>query len=107
MNTPSPEPESVGKTAMSTGVRPLAPERRDEVLRRLRRIEGQVRGIQRMIAEGRDCRDIVHQIAAIRQALASANSVVLECYAQHCLNDTENCRAETINELIELFKDVC
>jgi hypothetical protein len=32
---------------------------------------------------------------------------VLECYAQHCLNDAENCRAETINELIELFKDAC
>ncbi|MBO9313103.1 metal-sensitive transcriptional regulator [Chloroflexus sp. MS-CIW-1] len=92
---------------MNAGIRPLAPERREEVLRRLRRIEGQVRGIQRMVTEGRDCRDIVHQIAAIRQALASANSVVLECYAQNCLSDPDNCRAETISELIELFKDVC
>lgn len=92
---------------MNAGCHPLTPERRDELVRRLRRIEGQVRGIQRMVEEGRDCRDIVHQIAAIRQALASANSVVLECYAQNCLSDSERCRAETINELIELFKDVC
>ncbi|WP_322489005.1 metal-sensitive transcriptional regulator [Chloroflexus sp.] len=107
MSTPPPTPDPASERPMDAGGHPLAPERRDELIRRLRRIEGQVRGIQRMVEEGRDCRDIVHQIAAIRQALASANSVVLECYAQNCLSDSERCRAETISELIELFKEVC
>ncbi len=92
---------------MSASCHPLSPARREEVIRRLRRIEGQVRGIQRMVETERDCREIVHQIAAIRQALASANSLVLECYAEHCLRDTEQLSPETISELIALFKDAC
>jgi DNA-binding FrmR family transcriptional regulator len=45
------------------------PETSDEVIKRLRRLEGQVRGVQRMIDEGAECRDIVTQLAAARGAL--------------------------------------
>ena len=86
-------------------VRALSPSRRDDVMLRLRRIEGQVRGIQRMVEEGRDCRDIVTQVAAIRSALSSVNSVVLQCYAHNCLEGEEQPRDRTIAELIDLFKD--
>ncbi|GIV90002.1 MAG: hypothetical protein KatS3mg055_2520 [Chloroflexus sp.] len=106
MNAQSPEVEPGDSSPKHTGTHPLSPERQEEILRRLRRIEGQVRGVQRMVESGRDCRDIVHQIVAIRQALASAGSIVLECYAQQCLSDTDRCRTETIHELIDLFKDV-
>ena len=48
---------------------------------RLRRIEGQVRGIQRMVEEQRDCRDVVVQLAAVKAAVASLNTLVAENYA--------------------------
>jgi CsoR family transcriptional regulator, copper-sensing transcriptional repressor len=89
---------------MSDQVRSLSPKRRDDVLLRLRRIEGQVRGVQRMVEDGRDCREIVTQVAAIKSALASVNSQVLQCYASNCLGDEEQPRDRTIAELIELFQ---
>ena len=89
---------------MSDQVRALSPKRRDDVLLRLRRIEGQVRGVQRMVEDGRDCREIVTQVAAIKSALASVNSQVLQCYASNCLGDEEQPRDRTIAELIELFQ---
>lgn len=86
-------------------IRTLSAARRSDVLLRLRRIEGQVRGIQRMVEEGRDCRDIVTQVAAIRSALTSVNSVVLQCYAHNCLEGEDQPRDRTIAELIDLFQD--
>jgi DNA-binding FrmR family transcriptional regulator len=41
----------------------------DEIVRRLRRVEGQVQGLQRMLADGRDCADVAQQVAAARAAL--------------------------------------
>jgi DNA-binding FrmR family transcriptional regulator len=45
------------------------PETSDDVLKRLRRLEGQIRGLQRMVDEGSECREIVTQLAAARGAL--------------------------------------
>jgi len=87
---------------MAETVRTVSLAARDDVLLRLRRIEGQVRGIQRMVEEGRDCRQIVHQIAAIRAALSGVNAQVLECYARDCL-DNADCADETVAELIEVM----
>jgi DNA-binding FrmR family transcriptional regulator len=53
---------------MSTAVRVRA-DQLDEILRRLRRVEGQVQGLQRMLTEGRDCADVAQQVAATRAAL--------------------------------------
>jgi DNA-binding FrmR family transcriptional regulator len=89
---------------MAEPVRSLAPQRREDVLLRLRRIEGQVRGVQRMVEDGRDCREIVTQVAAIKSALASVSSQVLQCYASNCLGDEDQPRDRTIAELIELFQ---
>ena len=89
---------------MADQVRTLSSPRHDDVLLRLRRIEGQVRGVQRMVEDGRDCREIVTQVAAIKSALASVNSQVLQCYASNCLGDEEQPRDRTIAELIELFQ---
>lgn len=44
-------------------------ESTDEIIKRLRRLEGQIRGLQRMVNEGAECRDIVTQLAAARGAL--------------------------------------
>ena len=87
---------------MSVPHRPLAPSTRDDVLLRLRRIEGQVRGVQRMVEEGRDCREIVNQVAAIKAALASVNSAVLQCFAHGCL-DTGDEPNPQVAEIIEVM----
>jgi len=53
----------------------------------LRRIEGQVRGIQKMIEERKYCVDIITQISAVRGALARVEDTVLENHLEHCVTD--------------------
>jgi DNA-binding FrmR family transcriptional regulator len=66
---------------------PLAPEERSDVLRRLRRAEGQVAGVIRMLEEGRDCRDVVTQLAAVSRALDKAGFAIIAAGMRHCLSD--------------------
>lgn len=58
----------------------------DETLQRLRRISGQVQGIQRMIAERKYCIDIVTQIQAARSALHAVELQILEKHLSHCVS---------------------
>ena len=67
-----------------------APERgytetKEALLRRLRRIEGQVRGVEGMVEEDRYCIDVVTQITAIQSALDKVALGLLEDHAQHCV----------------------
>jgi CsoR family transcriptional regulator, copper-sensing transcriptional repressor len=55
------------------------------VLKRLRRIEGQVRGLTRMVEQDRYCIDVVTQISAVRAALRKAEEEVLRDHVAHCL----------------------
>jgi DNA-binding FrmR family transcriptional regulator len=54
------------------------------VLKRLKRIEGQIRGIEKMIDEGRDCESLVIQLAAVRSAIDSVGALVLNNYMKLC-----------------------
>jgi CsoR family transcriptional regulator, copper-sensing transcriptional repressor len=58
---------------------------KDELLKRLRRIEGQTRGIQAMVADDRWCPDILQQIAAARAALDKVALGLAEGHVQHCM----------------------
>jgi len=60
---------------------------RDALVKRLHRIEGQVRGIERMIEEDRYCVDVLTQIAAVRTALEQVGSKLLEDHVSHCVTD--------------------
>ncbi|KAI96293.1 metal-sensitive transcriptional regulator [Rhodomicrobium vannielii ATCC 17100] len=60
-------------------------EGKDKRLRRLARIEGQVRGIARMVADERYCIDIITQIAAVQAALRKVESEILENHVSHCV----------------------
>ena len=60
-------------------------EEQAEILARLRRVEGQIRGIQRMIEEARDCESIVTQLLAARAALDKASLLVLSHHLERCL----------------------
>jgi DNA-binding FrmR family transcriptional regulator len=55
--------------------------------KRLHRIEGQVRGIERMVDEDRYCVDILTQVAAVRTALESLGLQILEDHVNHCVHD--------------------
>ena len=60
---------------------------KDKALTRLKRLEGQVRGIQRMVEENRYCVDILAQTAAVRAALKGVEKLVIEDHASHCIED--------------------
>lgn len=62
--------------------------------KRLRRIEGQVRGIQAMLAEDRECRDVVTQIAAATKALEQVGFRMLAAGLTTCLADPEKAEAD-------------
>jgi DNA-binding FrmR family transcriptional regulator len=61
---------------------------KDAIVKRLRRIEGQVKGIQKMIDEEKYCVDILIQIAAIRSAIDKVGGIVLENHVKGCVKNT-------------------
>ncbi len=67
-----------------TGVRGYV-EDKDALVRRLHRIEGQVRGIERMLEEDRYCIDVLTQIAAVSTALESVAFRILDDHVNHCV----------------------
>ena len=62
-------------------------QRKDDYARRLRRIEGQARGLQRMVEEEKYCIDILTQISAITKALQSVGLGLLDEHLRHCVVD--------------------
>jgi len=60
------------------------PEIKKAVLLRLRRIEGQVRGLQRMVEEERYCADIITQVASVQEALRGTARALLQNHLRHC-----------------------
>ena len=64
----------------------IDPEPTDDIIKRLRRVEGQIRGLIRMLEDGRDCADIVTQVAAARRALDRAGFKLLSSGLRQCLD---------------------
>ncbi len=60
---------------------------KSSVLQRLRRIEGQVRGLARMVEDERYCIDVVTQLSAVRAALRRAEEEILADHAAHCVEN--------------------
>ena len=61
--------------------------RKDDVLQRLRRIEGQTRGLQRMVDDDTYCIDVLTQVAAVTKALQAVSLSLLEDHMNHCVVD--------------------
>lgn len=81
--------------------------KKDELLRRLKRIEGQVRGIQKMIEEDRYCVDIMVQIAAIKSAMNQVGLSILESHTRGCVSDAISNQSdgeEKIDELMDVIR---
>ena len=66
----------------------------DDLVKRLRRVEGQIRGIQQMLLDGRECRDVVTQLSAARSALEQAGFKLVASGLTYCLSDPERAAAE-------------
>jgi CsoR family transcriptional regulator, copper-sensing transcriptional repressor len=60
---------------------------KDQLLGRLRRVEGQVRGVERMVEDDRYCIDVLTQISAIQAALDKVALGLLDGHARHCMNE--------------------
>ena len=63
------------------------PETKSSNLKRLRRIEGQVRGLQRLVSEDRYCADILVQISSVQEALRSVARALMRNHLRHCASE--------------------
>jgi len=79
-----------------------------DLLHRLRRIEGQARGVQRMLDEGRDCKSILQQLSAIRSAANKASLLLVRSYATQCMHEADPSRSpsELVDELVSVLARV-
>jgi CsoR family transcriptional regulator, copper-sensing transcriptional repressor len=74
---------------------------KDQLLKRLRRIEGQVRGVEGMVEDDRYCIDVLTQISAVQAALDKVALGLLDEHAQHCvLGAGDDDKAEKTHELM-------
>ena len=83
----------------------MATQTKDDVLVRLRRIEGQIRGLQRMIDEGQGCAEVIHQLCAARKALDKVGFVILTHKMQDCMkyNGSSQDPEAGMKEAMKLF----
>jgi CsoR family transcriptional regulator, copper-sensing transcriptional repressor len=74
---------------------------KDQLLARLRRVEGQVRGVEKMVEDDRYCIDVITQISAIQAALDKVALGLLDGHARHCVaNGTHGEPAEMTDEMM-------
>ncbi|WP_205520211.1 metal-sensing transcriptional repressor [Virgibacillus doumboii] len=87
-------------------VTPRTDAEKNAVVNRLKRIEGQVRGIQKMVEEDRYCVDVLVQISAINAALKKVGFSMAERHTKHCVSDAVQSGQgeEAIDELMEIMK---
>ena len=81
-------------------------ENNDKLIRRLKIIEGQVRGLQDMIANDKYCIDVITQSSAIKQALSNVEDVLLESHLSHCVINQikSNQEQKAKDEILKVYK---
>ena len=87
----------------------MGDERTTDMVRRLKSVEGHVRGVERMVEEGAYCIDVVNQIVAIQRALKKVSGLVLDQHLHPCVTDAMQgtdsaARERVLSELIEVFE---
>lgn len=88
--------------------RTMKTEFREQVQKRIRRISGQVAGIERMIQEDRYCVDVLHQVAAVRAALDGVGKLIFRSHVETCVSDAlvsgrPKDRREKLDEIMDVF----
>jgi len=87
----------------------MAEEYRQQILNRLKSVEGHMRGVMRMVEDGAYCVDVIHQNLAIQQALEKVNRLILEHNLETCVTtairgDDPAERERVIGEILGLFE---
>ena len=76
-----------------------------DLITRLNRVEGQIRGIRKMVEQNAYCPDILIQVAAVNAALNSFNKVLLSKHIKSCVTeDIKNGKEETVDELVTVLQ---
>ena len=77
----------------------------DDVRRRLRRVAGQVQGVERMLEEGRECREVVDQLSAATKALEQAGFRLISAGMVYCVQNPEKAAADgyAVDEVQRMF----
>lgn len=106
--TPRPGADDTGSAARGPDARHV--EGADEdVVRRLRSVEGHIRGVERMVREGAYCIDVVNQILAVQRALGKVSGLVLERHLRTCVttairSESPDDRERVIEEILDVFE---
>lgn len=81
-------------------------ETKEDMLKRLRRIEGQVKGIQKMIEEDKYCVDILTQVAAVRAAINKVGGLILEKHSMTCIQNAVSTqdKEKALSELVKTMQ---
>ena len=79
---------------------------KEKILGRLRRVEGQARGLQRMVEEDKYCVDIMTQVASVQAALEQVSLLLMEDHLKHCVTEAiqQGDGSQKISELIDVLK---
>jgi DNA-binding FrmR family transcriptional regulator len=87
------------------GVARLTGESTARIVNRLARVEGQIRGLQRMMEEGKDCEQILTQLAAVRSALDGVGINLISHHMKECLEDELSAQIDpaTMEKAFEIF----
>ena len=73
------------------------------VLNRLSRAIGHLESVKRMVEDGRDCTEVLVQLAAVRSALSSTARVILKDHLEHCVGEGASADLQALNEAIDKF----
>jgi CsoR family transcriptional regulator, copper-sensing transcriptional repressor len=99
----SPKPNHSSTDRKAQGVDPTA---KAANLTRLRRVEGQIRGIHKMVEEDRYCADIVQQISAAQQALRAVGRELIRNHLSHCATHAIHAGGAQANEMYDELLDM-
>ncbi|MEW6045304.1 MAG: metal-sensitive transcriptional regulator [Bacillota bacterium] len=77
--------------------------RTEELVNRMKRIEGQARGVQRMLEENRDCEEVILQLAAMRAALSKVAMALMSDHFRECMAREEPEREEALERAARMF----
>jgi DNA-binding FrmR family transcriptional regulator len=91
---------------MPRKVKPTDPEIKARNVIRLRRIEGQVRGLQKMIDDDRYCADVLTQISSVQEALRAVSRELMRNHLKHCATGAIRTRGEQADEMYDELIDL-
>ncbi|MGE5472653.1 MAG: metal-sensitive transcriptional regulator [Ignavibacteriales bacterium] len=82
-------------------------DNKKEIINRLNRIEGQIKGVARMVEEGKACTEILVQISAARSALKNTGNLLIKKYCENCINtDKEKNSQDILCEVLKMMEAV-